>query len=64
MAADLVTQQEMIKNLTALLEANTAQLQYSSQNSDAFFMIMMAIVIYCKNILEMLRFIANKYPNL
>ena len=49
MPMDLATQQEMIENLTKLLEANTAQLQYRAQNSDAFFLIVMAVIIYCKD---------------
>ena len=48
MAVDLATQQEMIENLTKLLEANTVQLQYTAQNSNAFFLIVMAVIIYCK----------------
>ena len=48
MTMDLATQQEMIENLTKLLEANTVQLQYTAQNNNAFFLIVMAIIIYCK----------------
>ena len=48
MTVDLATQQEMIENLTKLLEANTVQLQYTTQNNNAFFLIVIAVIIYCK----------------
>ena len=48
MTMDLAAQQEMINNLTKLLEANTVQLQYTAQNNNAFFLIVMAVIIYCK----------------
>ena len=48
MTMDLATQQEMIENLTKLLEANTAQLQHTVENNNAFFLIVMAVIIYCK----------------
>lgn len=49
--ADLETLQELVQNLTDDKNEQAARLDYLSENANSFFLIVMAIVIYCKSLL-------------